>query len=220
MFPTDDCSIKRLVELSKLNHGPLGQARYKYSDFMYCKDLGKISNNHMIRLRKFATPVSDNIFYATTLDDAGNFSTTGDVGRLITWFGTDDNKLEDILKYSYKAEFKEFEAKIDAKLILQVHDELIIEAHKDCVEKAKEISEEVILIEKSEPREIYEKAGCEFNINSPKQLGTILFEKLRLPYGKKTKTGYSTSAEMTLFVMFILLPAVRVPCLPDSKSST
>lgn len=45
-------------------------------------------------------------------------------------------------------------------------------------------------------REIYELAGEEFNINSPKQLGVILFEKLRMPYGKKTKTGYSTSAEV------------------------
>lgn len=45
-------------------------------------------------------------------------------------------------------------------------------------------------------REIYEMAGEEFNINSPKQLGVILFEKLRMPYGKKTKTGYSTSAEV------------------------
>ena len=44
--------------------------------------------------------------------------------------------------------------------------------------------------------EIYERAGEEFNINSPKQLGIILFEKLRMPYGKKTKTGYSTSAEV------------------------
>lgn len=43
---------------------------------------------------------------------------------------------------------------------------------------------------------IYEEAGEEFNINSPKQLGIILFEKLELPYGKKTKTGYSTSAEV------------------------
>lgn len=43
---------------------------------------------------------------------------------------------------------------------------------------------------------IYEKAGEKFNINSPKQLGSILFEKLKLPYGKKTKTGYSTSAEV------------------------
>ena len=43
---------------------------------------------------------------------------------------------------------------------------------------------------------IYALAGEEFNINSPKQLGTILFEKLSLPHGKKTKTGYSTSAEV------------------------
>ncbi len=43
---------------------------------------------------------------------------------------------------------------------------------------------------------IYELAGEKFNINSPKQLGVILFEKLKLPYGKKTKTGYSTSAEV------------------------
>lgn len=44
--------------------------------------------------------------------------------------------------------------------------------------------------------EIYERAGETFNINSPKQLGVILFEKLHMPYGKKTKTGYSTSAEV------------------------
>lgn len=47
-------------------------------------------------------------------------------------------------------------------------------------------------------KEIYEACGEEFNINSPKQLGVILFEKLRLPLDKKnkTKTGYSTSAEV------------------------
>lgn len=43
---------------------------------------------------------------------------------------------------------------------------------------------------------IHEKAGEEFNINSPKQLGVILFEKLKMPYGKKTKTGYSTAADV------------------------
>ena len=43
---------------------------------------------------------------------------------------------------------------------------------------------------------IYELAGEEFNINSPKQLGVILFEKLQLPHGKKTKTGYSTAADI------------------------
>ena len=45
-------------------------------------------------------------------------------------------------------------------------------------------------------KEIYEEAGETFNINSPKQLGVILFEKLQLPGGKKTKTGYSTAAEV------------------------
>ena len=43
---------------------------------------------------------------------------------------------------------------------------------------------------------IYAYAGKEFNINSPKQLGDILFETLKLPHGKKTKTGYSTNAEV------------------------
>lgn len=43
---------------------------------------------------------------------------------------------------------------------------------------------------------IYSQAGEEFNINSPKQLGVILFEKLKLPFAKKTKTGYSTSADI------------------------
>lgn len=45
-------------------------------------------------------------------------------------------------------------------------------------------------------QEIHEMAGERFNINSPKQLGVILFEKLGLPKGKKTKTGYSTNAEV------------------------
>ncbi len=45
-------------------------------------------------------------------------------------------------------------------------------------------------------QEIYAKAGEQFNINSPKQLGVILFEKLGMPYGKKTKTGYSTAADV------------------------
>lgn len=44
--------------------------------------------------------------------------------------------------------------------------------------------------------EIYKLAGTEFNINSPKQLGQILFDKLNLPVIKKTKTGYSTSADV------------------------
>lgn len=43
---------------------------------------------------------------------------------------------------------------------------------------------------------IYDAAGAPFNINSPKQLGKVLFEDLRLPHGKKTKTGWSTNADV------------------------
>ncbi len=53
-----------------------------------------------------------------------------------------------------------------------------------------ELGEKMAALEK----EIYEGAGEEFNVNSPKQLGEILFGKMQLPGGKKTKTGYSTSA--------------------------
>lgn len=45
-------------------------------------------------------------------------------------------------------------------------------------------------------RSIYDQSGCEFNINSPKQLGEVLFDKLMLPAGKKTKTGWSTNADV------------------------
>ena len=45
-------------------------------------------------------------------------------------------------------------------------------------------------------QEVYELAGEKFNINSPKQLGEILFERMQLPHGKKTKTGYSTAADV------------------------
>lgn len=45
-------------------------------------------------------------------------------------------------------------------------------------------------------KEIYEDAGETFNINSPKQLGAVLFEHMKIPGGKKTKTGYSTAADV------------------------
>ena len=56
---------------------------------------------------------------------------------------------------------------------------------EDMAEKIKELEQR-----------IYEAAGEKFNINSPKQLGTVLFEKMKLPHGKKTKTGWSTNADV------------------------
>ncbi len=55
-----------------------------------------------------------------------------------------------------------------------------------------ELGVQIVKLEK----EIYELAGEEFNINSPKQLGVVLFEHMSLPNGKKTKTGYSTAADV------------------------
>ena len=85
---------------------------------MYCKDLGKVSNNHLITLRKFAHPVGDHIFRGATpkyikSGEPWNWEIEGDIGRLVSWFGTDDNKLEDIAKFSYHASWRNLEAKIE-----------------------------------------------------------------------------------------------------------
>ncbi len=59
-----------------------------------------------------------------------------------------------------------------------------------------EFSRELELALDRTTREIYTLAGGEFNIGSPKQLATVLFEKLKLPPVRKTKTGYSTDADV------------------------
>ncbi len=58
-----------------------------------------------------------------------------------------------------------------------------------------QFSEELTELEKEYSERIYAQAGKEFKINSPKQLGEVLFETLQLPASKKTKTGYSTDAD-------------------------
>ncbi len=63
-------------------------------------------------------------------------------------------------------------------------------------EQLKLFSEELSVSIDNLEKEIHQDAGMEFNISSPKQLGDVLFDKLKLPYGKKTKTGYSTSADV------------------------
>ncbi len=59
-------------------------------------------------------------------------------------------------------------------------------------EYGERLGQRIVLLES----QIYELAGEKFNINSPKQLGVILFEKMKMPFAKKTKTGYSTSADI------------------------
>ena len=112
-----DCTIKKLVELSNqpAETRELGLATYRYADFMFCKDLGKISNNHLITLRKFPGPIGDNIFKGVVpkdKDDKNPNAGYPDIGRMITWFGNEDNKLEDICRFNYNATWKEFTAEI------------------------------------------------------------------------------------------------------------
>lgn len=85
--------------------------------------------------------------------------------------------------------------KIEMPLVFTLYDmeqQGIIVKREALKEYGTKLGERILELE----ADIYERAGEEFNINSPKQLGVILFEKMRMPYGKKTKTGYSTSAEV------------------------
>lgn len=110
-----DCSIKELVNESEkdFNSSVLGMQKYKYADFMYCKDLGKVSNNHLITLRKYAFPIGDDIIFSEgETKKTKESNDQADIARLVTWFGTEDNKLEDILTYDYEATWKKLDAEI------------------------------------------------------------------------------------------------------------
>ena len=107
-----DCSIRTLVSLYNTGESNRGSgAFYRYADFMYCKELGKISNNHLITLRKFNYPIGDNIFSSPNVT-ATEGKLLPDRARLVTWFGTEDNKLEDICKFNYSTTWKELNAEI------------------------------------------------------------------------------------------------------------
>lgn len=63
-------------------------------------------------------------------------------------------------------------------------------------EELKVYGEELLVRMTQLEQSIHEQAGTDFNINSPKQLGEVLFETMEIPGGKKTKTGYSTAADV------------------------
>ena len=102
------CSIKELVEASQA--GLMGKATYSYSDFMFCKHLGRVSNNYMITLRRFPLPVDDFIgSIGTEYDETKRYRSNGtaNIGCMVTWMGVSGNDLSAILKYDYKMPFKE-----------------------------------------------------------------------------------------------------------------
>lgn len=105
-------------------------------------------------------------------------------------------KLETILKNRLQNEqFLNIFDKLESRLIpvLAQMEETGIKIDKKYFgEFQNELEEKINMLQ----NEIYELAGEEFNIDSPQQLGEVLFEKLQIPSGKKTKTGYSTNVEV------------------------
>lgn len=100
------CSIRELVEAS--SQGILGQETYSYSDFMFCKHLGRISNNYMITLRRFPLPVDDfigSIGEDMDIEKRYNAKNASSIGCMITWLGVSGNEMSSILKYNYKMPF-------------------------------------------------------------------------------------------------------------------
>lgn len=115
---TSDCSIWNLLKISTNSSYGIGNGTsvYKLADFMYCKNLGKVSNNHLITLRRYKVPVGDNIYYMSNTGDEDNlFSCLPDVAHMVTWFGTDDNKLSDIVKMTFNATWKPIEVEESAQ---------------------------------------------------------------------------------------------------------
>lgn len=103
------CSIKDLVEASA--SGMMGRATYAYSDFMYCKHLGKVPNNYLITLRRFPLPVDDFIgaqgeSYSTYSQDEHQSKNASQIGCMVTWMGVSGNDLQSILKYTVKMPFQ------------------------------------------------------------------------------------------------------------------
>lgn len=108
------CSIRDLVEASE--QGKMGRAVYQYSDFMFCKDLGKMPNNYLVTLRRFPEGCGDHINY--TVGDETEHKTqmhAPDIGRMVTWLNTAGNDMENVLQYNYNMPYSELTAKFDDK---------------------------------------------------------------------------------------------------------
>lgn len=104
-------SIKNLVEQSRT--GQLGRETYSYSDFMYCKHLGKVSNNYLITLRRFPVACNDYIGQVQEGSNIEEREIATSLGCMVTWLGTPGNEIENILSYSVKMPFKEVTAEME-----------------------------------------------------------------------------------------------------------
>ncbi len=144
-----------------------------------------------VRLTSFSEVVADDkresSFAHVDIDRAGIYSCEDVYGALLLF-----EELNDLLaEKDLKSLFFDVEMKIVSILAEMEITGICID--ENVLEKLScEFSGKLLKLEE----EIYLLAGHEFNINSPKQLGHILFEELELPHGRKTKTGYSTDVKV------------------------
>lgn len=115
-----------------------------------------------------------------------------------------ENLEAELTKTGQKKLFDEIEMPL-AKVLADMESYGFLVDSDGLKELSSELEERIGVIEK----EIYDLVGYEFNLNSPKQLGVALFEKLGLPAKKKTKSGYSTGAEV-LEILKYAHPAVSL----------
>lgn len=109
------CSVRELVKASQ--KGQFGTATYSYSDFMYCKHLGRVPNNYLITVRRYPVPVLDSVQPRGIGDMRKSRSENGlanhapvPIGTMVTWFGVSGNNMKDILKYNYHMAWEEKKA--------------------------------------------------------------------------------------------------------------
>ena len=124
------------------------------------------------------------------LENTDNFMKLTALSALIPLLSK-DKIIEELKKTGQFELFKELEMPLIYSLNRMEKEGILIE-REELTEYGVVLGEKIKVLEK----EIYEGVGEEFNINSPKQLGEILFGKMQIPGGKKTKTGYSTSADI------------------------
>jgi DNA polymerase I len=159
-----------------------GRRSYKLDDL--CRDID-------LQLTSFKEVVGndsrEDCFAYVSVDEACNYSCEDVYGSLLLW-----QRFEKELQQNDLVDlFTGMEMKI-VPILAEMESRGICLDSGVLQELAEEFQEKIGVLEK----EIYQLAGERFNVNSPKQLGTILFEKLDLPYGRKTKTGYSTDVKV------------------------
>lgn len=109
------CTVRELVQASQ--RGQFGTATYSYSDFMYCKYLGRVPNNYLITVRRYPVPVLDSVQprglgkkRKSTDDNGAANHAPVPIGTMVTWFGVSGNNMKDILKYRYNMAWEEKKA--------------------------------------------------------------------------------------------------------------